>query len=159
MNRSPISATADQTSSVRQRILALRAVDEHEAKALELEHLGETRFAGRVRRCGRRSGSPFGMYPCNERSCPSCSETKARQAARSVLEAIQGLKWRAFVTVTRKSEGLEDLGDTISAIRRHIRALRGHPAFGQDTGVVGGIEPKLAISRSAILRASASLWS
>lgn len=68
-------------------INSLRLTDPHEARALELELLGQHRRAANVRACSINDGkSP--KWTCKQPCCPTCSEIRAAKHARVARAAV-----------------------------------------------------------------------
>jgi hypothetical protein len=110
-----------------------------EARARELEAIGATRAAERVRRCGAMPGY-LSRRTCKERLCPRCARTKADAVAARLLDAVASMEERTLVLLT---VGFRPAGHLASALdelrvglRRWCRALA--------TSAAGAIEPRLA---------------
>jgi hypothetical protein len=67
--------------------LSLAYSHPHEARAQELEALGFTRYADRIRKCSQPSG-PFPRRTCKLRFCPTCSQRQATKHKKTARLAI-----------------------------------------------------------------------
>lgn len=126
-------------------IQALAWVDPHEARARELDRIGDLKRARKIRACGRRRGAPQGLLQCKWRFCTSCGEIKSWDDATKDRDKIQQMADPVYLTTTLKSRGLDDLRETTRELRANIGKLRKHQAIFSVVSAVGRIEPKLAI--------------
>lgn len=147
-------------------INSLRLTDPHEARARELELLGDSRRAARVRNCSVTNGS-FPKWTCKQPCCPTCAEVRAAKHGRKVREAIAKMKnpvlglytWFVLPEMRRpllvsaddpvalarhrKPNGLRE---GISAFRDAHKKLRGRKCFAGIRGGVGALETKISDS-------------
>jgi hypothetical protein len=123
--------------------LFVSALDDHEARAVQLEAIGRHRLAERIRAC-RAPSSPYPNHTCKIRGCPSCDEARAYADSKSIAERIVTMEQPGFFLATLPSKSLDDLGTTIALMRRKLVALRRLKCFRNVRSCIGTIEPPLA---------------
>ncbi len=126
-----------------QERLNLKLLDPHEARALELDDLGESRRAQLVLLCSAK-GTGFPMRTCKQRVCPTCSKNIALRNSRMALARIERMKSKRLYLVTICSHLLNDLAQAITAFKIAFRRLRDRTCFANVRAGVGAVEPKLS---------------
>lgn len=119
----------------------LRLIDPQEARAIELEAIGDDKRARSIRECV----SPLEEYgyTCRDRRCPSCSARKAAKYAARAVKVIRDMRRPKLLLVTLCSLGLDDLRGTIAELRRLLTLLR-RKRLRSVRVAIGCIEPQLS---------------
>ncbi len=117
------------------------AQEPQELRARELELLGYSTMAARVRMCGWTS-SGSGYWTCKQRLCPQCSKRIADRHADALARAIAAMTQPVEVLFTYRSKGLgaPTLRTAITAFRRGLRLLRARAIFACVPAGIGAIE-------------------
>lgn len=116
--------------------------DEQEARALELDEMGEPKRARRVRECGNPSGRYLLTRYCGDRTCPGCSQYKSSVRAKKMIVALGCMRSKVFctallVTTTNDERALRE---GITQLRRLLGRLRRRKVFRFVLGGYGGLE-------------------
>ncbi len=91
-------------------------------RAEQLQHVGATRAARRVRTCGLRD--PLGhLWSCRDRSCPRCVVIRCSRDERRLLGMLRHIE-QPLVVVAALVAAAEELGIGIRDLRHALARLR-----------------------------------
>lgn len=117
--------------------------DQHEAKAQELDAIGATKDAKRIRMCRTPALMFYGFY-CGVRCCPTCSKRAAKRNRWKIKAALRAMKHPKLVLLAAQSVGFDDLAETLGVVRRALRKLRRRKVWAHVERGAGCIEPQLS---------------
>jgi len=114
-----------------------------ELRARQLEELGYTTMAARVRACGWTAG---GFRTCKQRVCPECSQRIAHKHAGQVVAAVAAMVHPVYALFTYRSKGVgaPALRSAVTSFRHGLRLLRERRFFACVRAGVGAIETSLS---------------
>jgi len=116
--------------------------DEQEARAIELETIGWTNKAHRVRTCA--APGPLHACRCKQRVCPLCALNTSERYAQRLLHRSSRMTDPMVVLVTCPSTGICRLDRAFSSFRRALVLLRRRKCFRSVTSGAGALEPRLS---------------
>lgn len=131
----------------------LATVDPQEARAQELEGpwISDFRAAERIRRCSNPANPPSWRRTCKRRDCPTCAAAVARRNRDLMAAAMRTMGRRLLVLFTLRSNGIDDLWQTVRTFRHLVAAIRRRSCFRAVRCGVGAVEIKLTDAEDAWL--------
>lgn len=115
--------------------------DLHLLRAKELDKLGETRRAERIRSCSTED-APFGKRTCKQRACPTCAARLADRNAQVIAAAIREMDHPFIAVLSLRSKTKQDLRPAITRYREAHVKLRRRACYRKIVAGIGALELK-----------------
>ena len=114
-------------------------VDPRDARADELDAVGDHRAADRVRACGRTTSTGDVSY-CHTRSCPTCAEWSGRRRGDQLIAVADTYERPIALLIKLPTCGSKDLLTTYTTFSAALLKLRRRVCMRDVIAAVGGIE-------------------